>query len=194
MLDGMETASVHRMTVEQYLELEKTAEVKHEFHDGLLVAMVGVTQVHALVTLNVGAWLRANLRGGPCRVVVSDFKVHVAAANRFFYPDVTVYCDASSSPDSLFTAVPKVIVEVLSPSTANYDRGKKFADYRRLDSLEAYVLVDTDWQAVDVFRPTADRIWYITSFGPGEQVPLQSLGLDIPVDAIYEDSDVPVAG
>ena len=122
-----------------FLEWEKTQLEKYEYLDGQVVqvyAMVGARDAHVTVALNVASLLREHLRGGPCRVYISDMKLRVEAANAFFYPDVFVTCDPRDRAEDAYKHFPLLVVEVLSDSTAGYDRGRKFAVYRRLESLK----------------------------------------------------------
>lgn len=167
------------LTVAEYLEWEATQDTRSEFIDGRVYAMAGGTLAHNAATLATGATLRQHLKGGPCRAYVSDVRVQVQASNSFFYPDVVVGCQPAdlSDPQSMALAEPRVIVEVLSPSTAAFDRGGKFAHYRLLDSLQEYVLIDPDTAQVDVFRRNAANRWELfPSMGASATVELASVG------------------
>lgn len=167
------------LTAAEYLEWEATQDTRSEFIDGRVYAMAGGTLAHNAATLATGATLRQHLKGGPCRAYVSDVRVQVQASNSFFYPDVVVGCQPVdlSDPQSMALAEPRVIVEVLSPSTAAFDRGGKFAHYRLLDSLQEYVLIDPDTAQVDVFRRNAANRWELfPSMGASATVELASVG------------------
>lgn len=170
-----------------YIEWEKSNSIKHEYLDGEVFAMAGGSDRHVTAALNIAAILRNHVRGGPCRTYMADMKVRVEAANAFFYPDVMVSCDARDVSDEYFKSHPTLIVEVLSPSTTAFDRGKKFAAYRTLESLQEYALVDTDSICVEIFRRDADGHWVLYPYAANEEVELQSVGLKMPIDAIYED-------
>lgn len=132
----------HRISVAEYLALEERSEIKHEYHDGVLVATSGARRVHNRIKGILEAALRQHLASRPYEAYSSDMKVHVVATNRFFYPDVVVDCSNAPRDDDLYTDQAPLIIEVLSESTSAYDRGEKFAHYRELPSLEEYVLVD----------------------------------------------------
>jgi Uma2 family endonuclease len=176
------------LSVEEYLELEENSTVKHEYLDGHVYAMAGGTVDHGTIAVNVLATLRPQLRGGRCRVYNSDVKVRLGP-RRFVYPDASVSCDPRDQADgrAQFIGHPRLIVEVLSPKTAEYDQGDKFGMYRALASLEAYVLVAADRVAVEVRTRQADGAWQAIGFGPGDEVALQSIGCRCPVAAFYED-------
>lgn len=173
---------------EDYLAWEAEQNEKHEYLAGEVFAMAGASEAHVTIAGNVYSALRNHLRGQPCRAFISDMKLEVAAADAFFYPDVFVTCSPADASLKDRKREPTLVVEVLSPTTAAYDRGAKFAHYRRLESLREYVLVDTERVAVDVFRRDGEGHWVLYPAGPGETVELASVGLMLPVEAIYEDA------
>lgn len=148
-------------TSHDFLAWEATQDGHHEYIDGEVFAMAGGTIEHNAATLATGATLRQHLKGTPCRAFVADVKVQVQASNSLLYPDVVVTCYPADLADSKALALkePTLIVEVLSPSTAAFDRGGKFAHYRLLDSLQEYMLIDTDTAQVEVFRRNAANRW-----------------------------------
>lgn len=180
------TSKIAPLSAEEYLEGEKAADIKHEYLDGEIYAMVGVKDSHATVALNIAALLKRHLRGGPCRAYISDMKAQVEKANAFFYPDVMVTCDPRDRETDYFKRYPSLIVEVLSDSTAAFDRGRKFAIYRQLDSLREYVLIDPDTFSVDCFRKDVQGHWVLHPYGAGESVELASLEFSVAIEAVYE--------
>ena len=128
---------------------------------------------------------RQHLAGSPCRTFMTDMRLHVAAANSYFYPDVLVTCSALDVANTMAKSEPKLIAEVLSPSTAAYDRGQKFSHYRSLASLEEYVLVDLDLRSADCYRKGADGLWVLHPFAKGEVVTLASVGLVITAEQLF---------
>ena len=190
---------IHRMsralpersfTLDEYLAIEPEGNVRHEFVDGELVAMTGTSRTHNTIALNIATAIRPHLRGTPCRVASADMKIVSAEVARGYYPDVVVSCsDPAGEPDEYTETRPTLVVEVLSPSTEAFDRGDKCVNYRRMDSLEEYVLVERSTRAVEVHRRRG-RTWTVASYGPGDTVDLASVGLELPMDVVYE--DVPV--
>lgn len=184
-------------SAEDYLEWEKSNEIKHEYIDGEVFpmyethAMAGAKDANVAIALNIAALLKNHLRGGPCRVYMADMKVRVEAVNLFFYPDVLVTCDPSDRSSDYFKSHPTLIVEVLSESTGAYDRGTKFEHYRQLDSLQEYVLVDPERLSVDCFRRDASGHWVLYPSGSGETVVLDSVDFRSPIEAFYEDVAFP---
>jgi len=170
-----------------YLAWEEVQAERHEYVAGEIFAMVGVRQSHNVATLNLASTLRQALKGTPCRVFVESVKARVEAANCFFYPDVLVTCDPRDRLTPDYVSHPVLIAEVLSESTAAFDRGGKFAAYRKLDSLQDYVLIDLSTQRVEVFRRDLENHWVLHDYGLGEDVELASLTVRVPVDQIFED-------
>ncbi|MEO5343166.1 MAG: Uma2 family endonuclease [Gammaproteobacteria bacterium SHHR-1] len=176
-----------RFSAEDYLAWEAEQEQKYEYLLGDVYAMAGASDAHVTVSGNLFAILRSHLRGKPCRAYISDMKLQLDQANAYFYPDVFVTCAAADVGLSNFKREPLLVVEVLSPSTAAYDRGLKFAHYRQLPSLQEYVLIDTERLAVDLFRRDAEGHWVLYPFAADETLTLTSVDLDLPLAAIYED-------
>ena len=166
-------------SADEYLVWEAAQTERHEFHDGEVFAMAGAEDRHVTACGNFYMALRQHLSGSPCRTYMSDMKLHVASANQYFYPDVMVTCSPQDQANALIKSEPKLIVEVLSPSTAAYDRGLKFGFYRALPSLQEYVLVDLDTRATDCYRKGADGLWVLHPFASGETVALASVALEI---------------
>lgn len=168
-----------KLSAEDYLVWETAQETRHEFVDGEVFARAGAEDHHVTVCLNLAMALRHHLAGTPCRTYMSDMKVHVAAANSFFYPDVVVTCSDADHASRLIKREPVLLVEVLSDSTAAYDRGTKFSLYRQLDSLREYAVVDIEMRSVDLYRKGHDGLWVLHPFGPGNPVALNSLRLTV---------------
>lgn len=169
----------------EYLEGEKTAKVRHEYVDGEVYAMAGETKAHNELAGNFYGLLRAHLRGTPCRVFIGDVKVHVAWdwRERFYYPDVVVGC-ATGDNDPYVVEQPKLIVEVLSDSTERDDRSNKFYAYRRLPSLEEYVLVAQETRRVEVYR--RETGWDLEIYEIEGNFSLRGVGLDLTLAEVYE--------
>jgi Uma2 family endonuclease len=177
------------MTSEEYLEWERKADVKHEYLGGEVYAHAGASDAHVTIAGNLFALLRNHVRGGPCRVYQADMKVRVRN-EAFFYPDVVVTCDERDRRSEYAKEHPVLVVEVLSETTAAFDRGRKFALYRTLESLREYVLIDTDRVAVEVFRLGPDGHWVLYPYGEGQEVELTSVGFRCPIEALYEDVEL----
>ena len=177
----------HRMTAEDFLAWDEHETVKREFVRGEVFAMAGADEPHVTASLNVAMALRQHLRGTPCRTFMLDMKLRVEAADCFFYPDVLVTCSAADASQPKIKREPSLVVEVLSPSTAGYDRGDKFAAYRLLPSLQEYLLVDPDSRRCDIYRKGADGLWVLHPFEPGQTLHLASVALDLPAATLWDE-------
>ncbi|NML13419.1 Uma2 family endonuclease [Azohydromonas sp. G-1-1-14] len=174
------------MTAQEFLAWDAHETVKREFVRGEVFPMAGADERHNTVVGNVVMALRAQLRGTPCRVLMLDMKLRVEAADCFYYPDVLVTCSAADT-DPLVKREAVLVVEVLSPLTAAFDRGDKFADYRLLPSLREYLLLDPDKRRGDLYRQGNDGLWVLHPFGTGEAVRLDSVGLALEAQVLWED-------
>lgn len=175
-----------QFTPEEYFEWEAQQELRYEYFDGDVFAMAGGSLPHADIALNIASILRAPLRGR-CKVRNSDAKVGITETGPFVYPDLSVSCNELDRTAQQFTRYPCLIVEVLSPSTEAYDRGGKFALYRKLATLQEYVLVSSETKSVEVFRRNQDGTWAFIPHIEGDEIELSSVGLTISIDAFYED-------
>ncbi len=179
-----------RFSYEDYLELEESSPVKHEFLDGVVYAMSGGTPDHAAVAAAVIGLLTGSLRGRSCRVFTADLRIRVVETGLGTYPDASVVCgrlELDPDDEKRHTVVnPTLLVEVLSPSTEDYDRGDKLAHYKRIPSLREVMLVAHDDRRVDLWRRT-ERGWTQLVFREGQAVELESLGCALSVEAIYFD-------
>lgn len=172
-------------TASDYLAWEADQIDRHEYLNGEIFATAGAEDRHVTVALNTAFALRQHLSGSPCRTYMSDMRLHVATVNSYFYPDVLVTCSPLDQASALVKAEPKLIVEVLSPSTAAYDRGVKFGHYRTLPSLEEYALIDLDARTTDCYRKGADGLWVLHPFAKGETVHLASVALEISAAQLF---------
>ncbi len=185
---GMPLTRQH-FTPEEYLAWEAEQLEKHEYVDGEVFAMAGAGEGHITVCMNVAMALRQHLKGSPCRTFMADMKVQADTNSNFFYPDVVVTCSARDAQDPLVKREPTLLVEVLSPSTAAYDRGAKFSSYRQLASLQEYVLIDTDTRTTDIYRKGKDGLWVLHPFGRDETVELASVALTISAAVLFDELD-----
>ncbi|WP_311222259.1 MULTISPECIES: Uma2 family endonuclease [unclassified Acidovorax] len=175
------------LTAADYLAWEATQAERHEYLDGEVFAMAGAEDRHVTVSGNLYMALRNHLRGSPCKTYMSDMRLHVAASNAYFYPDVLVTCDAGDHASRLSKSEPTLIAEVLSSSTGSYDRGAKFAHYRHIARLAEYVLVDIERRATDVYRKGEDGLWVLHPFTGDQAVQLASVALQLPASELFAD-------
>lgn len=179
------------MSADEFLAWDAGQTVKHEFVHHEVFAMAGAGEAHVTTAGNVFIALRAHLKGSPSRTFMADMKLRVEAADAYFYPDVMVTCSAADAADLLIKREPTLLVEVLSPSTAAYDRGDKFAAYRQLPSLREYLVIDTDSRRCDLHRLGADGLWVLHPFEPGQALKLASVGLELAAEDLWAEVPLP---
>jgi Uma2 family endonuclease len=178
------------MTYAAYLAAEEVSTTKHEYLRGEVYAMAGGTPEHAALMMAIGAELLLALRGRPCRVYGSELRIRIDATDLSTYPDVSVVCGPliTSTIDRNAATNPIVIVEVLSDSTEAYDRGEKFAHYRRLSSLREYILLSQHKPRIESYRKNEQGIWMLAEAGAGETLTLAAFeGVHLDVGLIYRD-------
>lgn len=177
---------VYSMPVDEYLEAEKTASVRHEYIAGQIYAMAGASDAHNTIALNFAAILRSGVRGGPCRAYVSDMKVWIEAAGVFYYPDILVTCDPEDNGEYTKTR-PSLIIEVTSPSTTVTDHREKLLSYRKIPSLREYVMMTQHEIKVEIYRLDSRGYWWLETDGPEHSFKLESVDMEIAVKDLYED-------
>lgn len=177
-------------TPEEYLELERKADYRSQYVGGEIYAMAGTSPTHGDIVFNLSGILYNHFRERPCRAYTNDVRVRAKAGELWSYPDLVALCgepkfDTTTDPHSLTN--PQAIVEVLSESTEAFDRGDKFARYRRLESLTDYVLVAQHRVLVEHFVRQPNGSWTLTEYStPEARVPLASLGCELPLAEIYD--------
>jgi Uma2 family endonuclease len=174
------------MTYEEYIVWESTQEMRHEFWDGEVVAMAGGTRNHNRVSGNFFKLLDAALADRACEVYIADVKVQIQPKRKYFYPDIVVTCDERDRNDALVVAFPCLIIEVLSPSTEAYDRGFKFSQYRKFETLQEYVLVQVDQPIVEVFQRNDQGQWVFFEYGFSDRLFLKSVNVEIAISDLYQ--------
>ena len=187
-METMETVAAQALfTPEEYLTRERKALTKSEYRDGRIYAMPGASRNHNLITTNTLVEIHIQLRNRVCEVYNNDMRVKVSSAGLYTYPDVVVVCEEPRFEDSHFDTLlnPTVLIEVLSPSTAAYDRGEKFRRYQQLDSLREYILISQDEVRVEHYL-RQERDWHLTEFRSLADVfSLVSIGCELSLQAIY---------
>jgi Uma2 family endonuclease len=185
------------LTPEEYLAWEAEQQVRHEYIDGEVYAMAGGTLPHNDIAVNLTTILKPFLREKGCKVRMSDVKVQVSNAKAYFYPDVVISCNEQDRRSRQVISFPKIIIEVLSPSTAGFDRGDKFKYYRRFSTLLEYVLIDAEKISIDVYRRGSAGKWELTSYPEDlaetanpDIFELTSIDFQCPLSLIYEDVEL----
>jgi Uma2 family endonuclease len=184
-----------KLTVAEYLARERTAEFKSEFYRGEMFAMAGASKQHVSAAVNMLGELHNRLKGSPCKVVSSDQRVKVSATGLYTYPDAAIVCGKGeydpSDPNTLLN--PVAIIEVLSPTTENYDRGAKFRQYQQIPSFKEYVLVSQDEPVVERFVRQPDDTWLLTVLtGLAGELVFATVPARIPLAEIFNGVEFPL--
>ena len=188
----MSTQPKTLLTPAQYLEIERRAERKSEYYNGEMFAMAGAKQAHNRLVANLVAGLHRQFRSRPCDVYPSDMRVRVSPGGLYTYPDVVAVCGEQRFLDDQRDTLlnPGLLVEVLSPSTEAYDRGRKFEQYKSIESLRDYLLVASDRLHADLYMRQADGRWLLTSADSLEDsLTLESVGAQLTLADLYEKVD-----
>ena len=183
------------MTPQEYLDWEAQQPIRYEYMDGQVFAMTGGSLPHNSIALNLASALKTHLRGRGCKVFMADAKVGVSQNGPFHYPDVMVTCDRRDQTARRVVYHPCLIVEVLSPGTEHLDQGRKFRNYRRIDTLSEYVLIEAETMNVDCYRLNEKGKWELTAYSPEEsnanpsdlEVHFTSVDFRCPISLLYED-------
>lgn len=180
-----------RYTAEEYYALEEAGDVRHEFFEGEVFAMSGANSVHNDIVHNFILTLRPRLRGSGCRVKTETMRLAVRDQLYYTYPDVMVSCHPDDQGTKQQFQHPVLIVEVLSPSTENYDRTLKFNQYKKLPSLRHYVLVSQKTWVVEWFQLTEHGVWGHTALAEADDfITISELNLTLTLAEIYEETDI----
>ncbi len=173
---------------EDYLRLEETGGIKHEYVDGEIYAMSGASRRHNMIAGNAYLRLRSQARGSGCEAYTSDVKLQVEAQNSFYYPDAMLVCGEDDA-NTHYVTRPCIVVEVISPSTAVIDRREKLMAYRKLPSLAAYVLVESDRRQVEYFLRGENGAWRSGTLGEMDMLNLTCAGhpISLCLDDLYQD-------
>lgn len=188
---GQAELQERRYTPEEYFALEENSEVRHEYSEGEVFAMAGASKSHNLLAQNLAAGLRVALRGKGCQTFIEDVRLVIKENVHYVYPDVLVTCDPADRHDAYLVRHPVLIAEILSPSTADYDRTEKFANYQKIPSLRHHLLISQTSWAVEWFRRNEAGQWiHSLLLEPAAVLTIPDLGLTLPLRELYEDTNV----
>jgi Uma2 family endonuclease len=182
------------LTPEEYVAFERKATYKNEYIDGEVVAMTGASRRHNIIGVNISGELRQQLKGRTCEAYASDMRVRIPSKRMYTYPDVVVVCDEPQFEDDYLDTLlnPTVIIEVLSKSTERYDRFKKFAFYRTIESLAEYVLVAQHEYRVEQYAKQSDGRWVLSDHrSPEGVVELTSIQCTLALREVYDKVSLP---
>lgn len=189
----MGAAPAPKYTVEEYLEIDRAAELKSEYHNGEMFPLAAVSWEHAVIAGNGSAELNLKLRGSGCTLALQPIRVRVTPT-RYVYPDMVIACGRPQLTDEHVDTMtnPKVVVEILSPSTLlDFDYGGKFALYRLLPSFEEYVLISQHEQKAEIFQKAPDGTWNLrTIVGPGAVLSIRTLSIEFPLADLYRGLEI----
>jgi Uma2 family endonuclease len=174
-------------TATDFLAWEDRQEGRYEFAEGVVVAKAWADDRHVTVVGNVAMALHQHCAASPCQTYASAMRLRVDAIDSYFYPDVMVTCSPRDHASARLKSDPILVVEVLSPSTAGYDMGIKFAHYRRINSLQECAWINVDSRTVNCHRKGTDGLWVLHPFAKGETVTLASVGLEITAAKLFDE-------
>ena len=177
-----------KLTPEEYLAIERKAEFKSEYFGGEMFAMAGASRQHCRITANLIGELHARLKGGPCQTFASDMRLRVPTTVLYTYPDIVIVCGEPQFEDEIFDTLlnPRVIIEVLSETTASYDRGSKYRHYQQIESLQEYVLIAQDEPAIEQLVRQQDGNWLSkVTAGLEREIVITAVPAKILVSEIY---------
>ena len=175
-----------KMTIEEYLAWELDQDIRYEYINGEVFAMTGGTIPHNDIALNLYTSLRPHLRPRGCRINVSDVKLQVTSKGPYFYPDLIVSCHPEDINARKFIQNPKLIVEVLSPSTSGKDREEKFRYYLTIPSLQEYILIDSEKISVERYCRGEGRMWLYYQYTIGDIITFSSIAFEFPIEMLYD--------
>jgi len=177
-------------SIQEYLEMENEALEKHEYYKGEIFAMSGAGARHNIISVNILISLGISLKGKKCRPYGNDMRINIPENTLFTYPDISIFCGEVKTlkEDQNTATLPIAIIEILSPSTRNYDRGVKFMLYRAIPSLTDYILIESESIHVEHFAINKEGLWQLKELNnPGEEIFLETLSIKLSLEEIYED-------
>ncbi|HAT75971.1 MAG TPA: Uma2 family endonuclease [Flavobacterium sp.] len=180
---------IHYISEKDYLDAERLALDKHEYYQGEIFAMSGASIAHNKIAMNSSVDIAAKLKGKKGQSFGSDLRIHIPRNTLYTYPDISIICGEIETTDDKFDTItnPSVIIEILSPLTRNYDKGEKFTLYREIDSLQEYILIDSERISVEKFIRNSDKSWQLTEYKNLEQsFSIATVGIEMKLFDIYE--------
>lgn len=178
-----------KMSPEEFLIFERAADEKHEYRDGVIVAMSGARRAHNLISLNVGSGLHGALKNKDCETYISEMRVFVPSVQLYTYPDIVVVCGEPKFVDDEFDTLtnPLILIEILSESTESYDRGQKFKNYRGIESLREYVLIAQTSPSIEKYVKHGDGFWMLSeASGVDSSITLETIDCPLSLADVYD--------
>jgi Uma2 family endonuclease len=186
--------SKKRYTLDEYIEFEEKSEIRHEFHEGFLYPIDGTSGIHNEVIQNVMELIRPVFRQRGCKIYHESVKVELIEKGKYVYPDILLTCDDMDKNATYIVKHPSLIIEVLSKSTAEYDKGPKFNYYQNVLTIQYYLLVESRWQSIELYSRTDKKgLWTYQRFSePTEIIEFPKLDFQLTFKDIYQDLDIPI--
>lgn len=183
-----------RYTVDEYIEFEEKSQIRHEFHEGILYPIEDTSANHNEIIQNTVAMMRPVFRKRGCKIFHENIKLQIIEKGKYVYPDIMLTCDEDDKKSTFIMRHPSLIVEVLSKSTAPYDRSGKLNFYQTIPSIQYYLLIESRWQNVELYsRTEKDDVWTYQHFSkPTDIVDFPKLNFQLSLTDIYEGIDIPV--
>ncbi len=180
-------------TVDEYIEFEENSDIRHEFHDGHLYPIEATSAAHNEVKQNVVALIRPVFRKQGCKVFDENIKLQIVENGKYVYPDIMLTCHEDDKKATYLMKYPSLIVEILSKSTADYDKGSKFDYYQTLPSIQYYLLIESRWQKIELYSRTDKKnFWTYQRFSePSEIIEFPKLNFQLTFEDIYQDLNIP---
>jgi Uma2 family endonuclease len=185
------------MSAPEYFAWEAEQTERHDYYHGEVFAMAGGSDAHNTATGNAFVAIKSHLRGTPCRVFMSDMRLELAHNSHYSYPDVFVTCDPrdATAEASHLKKYPKLVVEVLSPTTSEYDQGRKFEQYRKIAGLDEVLFIDPERRSIELYQRTQqEHQWLLTAAPEGGNVHLRSVDMDLSMATVFEGIDPALVG
>jgi len=177
-----------KMTIEQYLEFENAADEKHEYYQGEVFAMSGPKITHSDIVVNTLSSIKQFLKGKSCRPYNNDLRIYIEKNTLFTYPDISFFCDEvlTLNNDEMNALNPVILIEVLSPSTKDYDRGSKFKLYRDIPTLKEYVLIDSETINIEIFAVNPEGYWELREYKDmNDVIEISHIDMQLSIEEIY---------
>lgn len=192
-LYSMSQPAVKHITEAEYLAFERESQERHEFYKGEIFLMSGASFKHNVIEDNLRGTLHAFLKGKKCRSFGSNLRIHIPKNTLYTYPDILIVCDEPKFVDNEFDTLlnPAVIIEILSPSTGNYDRGAKFDLYREIETLKEYILIDSATIHCIQYAKNTDSTWtFSEAKAPGDTFNIKTIALQLQLSAVYDGTGI----
>lgn len=185
--------SKQKISIQEYLEMENASPEKHEYYKGEVFAMSGAKVPHVIINGNILTALKQKLKGNPCKPFGNGMRIHIEANTLFTYPDISIVCGdiITLNNDEYNVLNPSVLIEVLSKTTRNYDRGEKFKLYRDIPALKEYVLVDSETVNIEIFRLNENHHWELEEYNNTvESFEIHTINTSLSFAEVYEASGI----